>query len=397
MPDKNIHINENELNNLLLKYVVTEADKDLTVEKSIDKSAEFVFSKPSIIKVSSDKEKELIKTLQNKLAPKKWYNNFWFNTSIVFSILSIISLIYLLNTKNSTTINTKSNSTIIEKKDSSVSKQTKVEVSNNNLKTSSKTNDIAINNNEVKINKEALIDTKIINSNEKIISENKESKTADSSSGSIAITNKPQSKIISDNSTKVLGVRLQSPENARIENNLRDDRNLKFTNNNYGCIMQCIDINDYRGKEIMLSAYVKVDKSEQNEGAHLFLRAENQQRVCVNEYMKNEPIKVNNKWEKYSIKAVITNDAINLVFGCFLQNTGKIFIDKFELFYKENNEWKKIPIYDFSFEKAPKLFDDNKFKLKYAWTFYSDKEKFNVGFNSTKAIDGSSCVMIERP
>lgn len=111
-------------------------------------------------------------------------------------------------------------------------------------------------------------------------------------------------------------------------------------------ITSVLPVDQYRNKEFILTAKVKL--AEGPGSGHLWARVDRQNSSTgFFDNMTNNPI-VDNGWRQYEIKGVIDNDGVQLFFGCFLQNKGKLFVDDINLKVREGSEWKRI--YSNSFE-----------------------------------------------
>ena len=128
----------------------------------------------------------------------------------------------------------------------------------------------------------------------------------------------------------------------------------------FGTITQGIDAVEYRGKEIRLRASVKADVSGMGNQGQLWLRVDREKRRSgFFDNMSDRPI-TSKEWKKYEILGKVDNDALNIVFGCFLSGIGQVWVDEFQLSVKnENDEWESVEIKNPGFEE-----EDEKAKPK---------------------------------
>ncbi len=95
-------------------------------------------------------------------------------------------------------------------------------------------------------------------------------------------------------------------------------------------LMQTIKADNYRGKRLRMSAYVK---SENVERATLWMRMDGQDmKVFGLDAMDNRPIKGTIDWQKYDLILDVPVETQQIVFGVNLKGNGQIWIDdiKFE-------------------------------------------------------------------
>lgn len=143
-----------------------------------------------------------------------------------------------------------------------------------------------------------------------------------------------------------------SPAYASIRLN-RENKMPTISPSRFGAVNQSIDAAEYRGKEIRLIAHVKTNVRGAGNQGQLWLRVdrENMKRGFFDN-MADRPIK-SNEWKEYKITGRVNDDALNIVFGCFLMGEGQVWIDDFCLFVKnENDEWESIEISNPGFEEG---------------------------------------------
>lgn len=95
--------------------------------------------------------------------------------------------------------------------------------------------------------------------------------------------------------------------------------------NSSGMIAQAIKADDYRGKRVRLSGYVKTQ--DVTTVAWLFLRAEGPMNYGID---KSPRIIGTTEWTKHEIVLDIPNSAADIAFGAGLQGAGQIWVDDFQ-------------------------------------------------------------------
>jgi len=93
-------------------------------------------------------------------------------------------------------------------------------------------------------------------------------------------------------------------------------------------LMQTIKADDYRGKRLQISAYVK---SENVEHATLWMRMDGEgMQVFGLDVMDNRPIQGTTDWQRYDIVLDVPDETQQIVFGINLKGDGQIWIDDIE-------------------------------------------------------------------
>ena len=154
-----------------------------------------------------------------------------------------------------------------------------------------------------------------------------------------------------------------------------------------GWVSQYIDATYYRGKEIKLKAFVRVNVDGSGNQGQLYLgvdRIENQ--VGFVDDMSDRSIK-SNKWQECEIIGTIADDATDINFGCFLNGLGQAWVDGFQLFIKsENEKWENIPIFNPGFEEE----DNGRPKI---WLANIPGYTYKITHNNPR--EGDKCLLIE--
>lgn len=121
--------------------------------------------------------------------------------------------------------------------------------------------------------------------------------------------------------------------------------------NGFGSLSVSINPENYRGKEIKYTGWVKLKDDPKSEGTgHLWLRVDKPDKTAgFFDNMQNNPI-TSNEWKQYEIIGEVDDLASGLFVGCFLLGKGTMYLDDVHVYYKENNEWIEIPIENNNFE-----------------------------------------------
>jgi len=93
-----------------------------------------------------------------------------------------------------------------------------------------------------------------------------------------------------------------------------------------GMIAQAIKADDYRGKRVRLSGYVRTQDAM--DVAWLYLKAEDPTSYAID---KSPRIMGTTEWTKHEIVLDIPNNAAHIAFGAGLQGAGQIWVDDFQI------------------------------------------------------------------
>lgn len=178
------------------------------------------------------------------------------------------------------------------------------------------------------------------------------------------------------------GVKLS--DSPIVYNSIRVNRKNKIlVGYGFGNITQNYNAAPFRGKEFLFKAAVKVPKGS----AQLWFRVDRAGGKTVFLHnMHNHPIQTN-QWKTYEIKGNIANNAHTIAFGCFLNGSGQMFTDDFQLLIKEKNKWIPVPIINPDFENDPEG------KTPIYWITKGEGYTFQV--TSQTAAKGNKSMLIE--
>jgi hypothetical protein len=178
------------------------------------------------------------------------------------------------------------------------------------------------------------------------------------------------------------GVKLS--DSPIVYNSIRLNRKHKIlVGYGFGNLVQNYSAAPSRGKEFLFKAAVKVQKGS----AQLWFRVDRAGGETVFlDNLHHRPIQ-SNQWKTYEIKGNIAKNARTISFGCFLNGSGRMFTDDFQLLIKEKNQWIPVPIINPDFENDPEG------KTPLYWITRGEDYTFQV--TSQTAAKGNKSMMIE--
>jgi hypothetical protein len=94
-----------------------------------------------------------------------------------------------------------------------------------------------------------------------------------------------------------------------------------------GTLMQMFRADDYRGKRLRMSAFVRTQ--EVRIGAQLWMRIDGENRSLVMDNMDNRPITGSSGWTKHEIVLDVPQDSVMIAFGILLIGRGQAWVDDF--------------------------------------------------------------------
>lgn len=90
-------------------------------------------------------------------------------------------------------------------------------------------------------------------------------------------------------------------------------------------LMQFVKADEYQGKRVRMSAYVKTEK--QNGWAGLWLRVDGETHRLTFDNQWDRPILGTNNWKKYEIVLDVADDALGMAYGLVSSGKGKAWVD----------------------------------------------------------------------
>jgi erythromycin esterase len=94
----------------------------------------------------------------------------------------------------------------------------------------------------------------------------------------------------------------------------------------FGTLMQLFKANDYRGKRLRLSAWMKTENAD---SAQLWLRLDGTRGMVGFDNMNNRPVRGTVDWKKYEIVLDVATNTVNVAFGVILAGQGQAWVDDF--------------------------------------------------------------------
>ncbi|MCU1263756.1 MAG: hypothetical protein JWM21_74 [Acidobacteria bacterium] len=94
----------------------------------------------------------------------------------------------------------------------------------------------------------------------------------------------------------------------------------------FGTLMQMFKADDYRGKRVRMSAWLK---SEDADAAMLWLRLDGAKGMLGFDNMGNRPVKGTSDWKKYEITLDVPAATVNIGFGAMVLGKGQVWLDDF--------------------------------------------------------------------
>jgi len=120
----------------------------------------------------------------------------------------------------------------------------------------------------------------------------------------------------------------------------------------FGSISQSVEAARFRGKEVKLTAHVKAHVRGEGNTGRCWLRVDRPKgQMGFFDNMADRPIHVAS-WNAYAISGKVDADADRIVFGCFLEGTGELWVDELQLSFRdESSTWIPIEINNPGFEE----------------------------------------------
>jgi len=117
----------------------------------------------------------------------------------------------------------------------------------------------------------------------------------------------------------------------------------------FGTLMQNASVEDYLGKRVQLTIYIKALDVTGWTGAWFRIDGE-QVKPLAFDNMSNRAITDTTEWTKYTMVLDIPNNATNMAYGVLLNGNGKVWFDNLSFEIVDNN----TPVTDFYASKNQK-------------------------------------------
>jgi hypothetical protein len=97
----------------------------------------------------------------------------------------------------------------------------------------------------------------------------------------------------------------------------------------FGTIMQSFVPEEYLGKRVKLSAYIKSE--DVKNWAGMWMRVDGEKGTTLSfDNMQKRPIEGTKAWKQYEIILDVPEESINLAYGVLLMGTGRVWMDSFK-------------------------------------------------------------------
>lgn len=155
----------------------------------------------------------------------------------------------------------------------------------------------------------------------------------------------------------------------------------------FGNLSTSINAEQYRGKEIKYTGWVKLKDQSKGQG-QLWMRVDKSDGTMgYFNNMGSSPIK-SNEWSQYEIIGQVDELASKILIGCFMNGKGTVYLDDVELYFKDKEEWIEIPIKNNEFE-GDQIGDKTD---KSPW--YGKSKGYSYTLSGTEKKSGKSCAVI---
>lgn len=98
----------------------------------------------------------------------------------------------------------------------------------------------------------------------------------------------------------------------------------------FGTLMQTISADNYLGKRLKLSGYIKTEDVEKSSGMWMRIDGYNHEQLGFDN-MKGREIKGNSDWNMYEIVLDIPSNSMSINYGVLLAGNGKVWFDNFQI------------------------------------------------------------------
>jgi hypothetical protein len=98
----------------------------------------------------------------------------------------------------------------------------------------------------------------------------------------------------------------------------------------FAALTQAFDAEEYRGKRLQMTAYVKAEKIKKWAG--LWMRVDGRYDGALSfDNMQSRPIKGTCDWTKHAVVLDVPEQSTAITFGVLLEGPGRVWVDDFEL------------------------------------------------------------------
>jgi hypothetical protein len=112
-------------------------------------------------------------------------------------------------------------------------------------------------------------------------------------------------------------------------------KSIKSVKNKFGTIMQSFSSENYNGKRIKLTGFIKSEDIEDWAGMWLRVDGHNKHSVAFDN-MQDRPIKATTPWTKYEIVLDVPENSKSISYGVLLSEEGSVWLDDLSFTIVEN-------------------------------------------------------------
>ncbi len=105
-------------------------------------------------------------------------------------------------------------------------------------------------------------------------------------------------------------------------------KSIEKNENKFGTLMQTIKAENYLGKRIQLSGYVKSKKAD---WSSMWMRIDGNKKQLEFDNMKDRPIKGTTDWTQYKIVLDVPSESEFINYGVLLSGQGEVWFDNLQL------------------------------------------------------------------
>jgi hypothetical protein len=157
----------------------------------------------------------------------------------------------------------------------------------------------------------------------------------------------------------------------------------------YGAFIQRLDVSDWHGHRIRITAAVRTQCLDSAAGASVWARVDNTDKTMsfIFDLIKH-PIR-DTQWKVYTITGKLDKKAKTLYAGGMYRHKGYFWFDDFHVYVKTSRfKWTEIPLDDAGFE-------DDTAALRWHWPIIVARPFFNLRLTDTAAFEGKYCLLAD--
>jgi hypothetical protein len=94
----------------------------------------------------------------------------------------------------------------------------------------------------------------------------------------------------------------------------------------FGTLMQIFKADDYRGKRLAMSAWMKTKDAE---SGNFWMRVDGVDKRLGFDNMSGRAVRGTTEWKEYEIVLDVPEEAVNIAFGAFVAGKGQVWVDDY--------------------------------------------------------------------